>query len=212
MNTKALKSSAAFVVAVSVYHLITYFIVGFIASPLFDYPSLFKMPIISDYYRPSESIAFFIGPFLQIIRGVLFGLILLPFREFFKAEKFGWLWLWLIYIGIGILGTPAAAPASMEGLIYTKIPLWFHLIGLPEITMQTLVFSFLVHRLLRAKDHPLPVSITVIIQAFASTCISFIGYTIVSIVFALFANIGISQTSASFMLMGQFITPLLIIL
>lgn len=34
------------------------------------------------------------------------------------------------------------APCSIEGLIYTRLPLEFHLKGAPEILIQTLLFSY----------------------------------------------------------------------
>ena len=35
------------------------------------------------------------------------------------------------------LGTPAAAPSSFEGVVYTRLPWWFHLVGLPEMLVST---------------------------------------------------------------------------
>lgn len=199
-----------FVVTTTIYHLITYFIFGFIASSVFNYKQFFELPIIQDYYKAFGSVSNLLGPLIQIVRGLLFGLVLLPFVGFLKETKFGWLYLWFLFVGIGIIGTPAAAPASIEGLIYTKIPLWFHLIGLPEILCQTLVFSILVHRGVRAESHPLSLKVRTVIKALSMACFSFIGYTVISIGFALVLKAEISQSSSNFMVLGQFIMPLVI--
>jgi hypothetical protein len=193
------------------YHCITYFVFGIIASSIFNYRELFEHPIIIDYYKPYGSTVVLLGPALQIIRGLLFGFVLLPIREYLRNEKLGWLWLWSVFIVIGIIGTPAASPSSIEGLIYTKIPVWFHLIGLPEITLQTLAFSILVHRKERAEDHPLPKIFTTLVQSLVFTCISFIGYTVISIMFALLSGVKVSQNNADFKVLGQFIAPIVLI-
>ncbi|HKZ89344.1 MAG TPA: hypothetical protein VJ300_03700 [Thermoplasmata archaeon] len=39
-----------------------------------------------------------------------------------------------------------AVPGSIEGLVYTKLPLWFRAISLPEILLQTQAFSWLLVR------------------------------------------------------------------
>ena len=49
---------------------------------------------------------------------------------------------WML-IGLGILGTFAAPPGSMEGLIYTTIPVWLQLRGWIEIVPQALLLSAL---------------------------------------------------------------------
>jgi hypothetical protein len=190
--------------------MITYFVIGFAASFIFDYKNVFMLPVISDYYRPFGSVEIYIGPLLQLTRGLLFGLVLLPFRGFLKEQSLGWLWLWLLFIVFGILGTPAAAPASIEGLIYSKLPIWFHFFGLPEICLQTLIFSFFVHRNLRSKEHPLPKVFQNILHALIITSISFIGYSVISLFFALAAGIPIQQDGTNLIVLGQFIAPIVI--
>ncbi|MFI5184497.1 MAG: hypothetical protein ACHQNV_08865 [Vicinamibacteria bacterium] len=57
----------------------------------------------------------------------------------------GWLKLWGLLMGLAIFSTAGAAPGSVEGMIYTKIPVAHHLLGLPEVLLQTLAFSLLLH-------------------------------------------------------------------
>jgi hypothetical protein len=74
-----------------------------------------------------------------------------------------------------------------------------------------MVFSLLVHRRLRSKDYPLPVFLRKAFKAFSSTCISFLGYTFISIIFALSAGVQIDQSNATITILGQFIAPLIFI-
>ena len=79
-----------------------------------------------------------------IIRGLIFAVALYPFQSVFLNGRRGWLKLWGLLVGLAIFSTAGAAPGSVEGIIYTKIPLGSQLIGLPEVLLQTLAFSLLV--------------------------------------------------------------------
>jgi cytochrome c oxidase subunit IV len=206
-------NSAVFLLRVIIIHTLTYFIMGLIISNLFNYHEILEAPVIRDFMIGYGSASVFWGPFAQPIRGLIIGLVLMPFRTFLGGLKHGWLYLWLIFVGIGILSTPAAAPSSIEGLIYTRLPLWYHLIGLPEILIQTLVFSWLVHQYMR---HPsgilasLPEVFGTLLQAFAGACFAFIGYAVVSILYALAGSADInSAENMSFRVQGLFIALLI---
>ncbi|HSO70744.1 MAG TPA: hypothetical protein VLQ67_14050 [Arachnia sp.] len=201
--------AARFVAYVTVSHVVTYLLAGLVASRVFDYEAIFEQPVIRDYYLPYASPDVTLAWGLQVVRGALFGLVLLPFRRFLAATRWGWLWLWLLFVVIGILGTPAAAPGSFEGVIYTQIPLWFHAVGMPEILLQTLAFSFLVHRTLRSAEHPLPGWAKTLLSAASVASISFLGYTAVSLAFAFSAGVGLSSGS-DLRVLGQFVAPLVL--
>jgi hypothetical protein len=62
-------------------------------------------------------------------------------RERFFGNRNGWLAMWSVLVVVGILGTFGPAPGSMEGGIYTVLPLWVHLRGLPEVLLQSLLLS-----------------------------------------------------------------------
>ena len=51
--------------------------------------------------------------------------------------------LWLVLVVVGILGTFGPAPGSVEGMVYTTLPLRFHLESLPEIVVQALALATL---------------------------------------------------------------------
>jgi hypothetical protein len=113
---------------------------GLLASTLFDYPSWWNSEWMA-HYRPMDSPLVALGPALQPIRGLILAVVLYPFREVILESERGWLKLWGLLVGIGILSTYAAATGSVEGLIYTEIPLRFHLFGLPEVWGQSLLTS-----------------------------------------------------------------------
>ncbi|RYY72764.1 MAG: hypothetical protein EOO24_47125 [Comamonadaceae bacterium] len=99
-------------------------------------------------------------------------------------------------------------------MVYSRLPLWYHLIGLPEILVQTLLFSALAALVAR---HPvgtiaaLPPVARRAVRAVAVACFAFIGYAVVSVAFALAAGARI-DASANFTLatQGVFLFPLLV--
>jgi hypothetical protein len=152
---------------------------------VFDYGRLFQQEIIRDFMRPIDSPYVYAGPFLQPLRGLLLAIAIWPIRRVLLEGRFGWLILWNILVMVGILSTPAAAPCSVEGVIYSRLPLWYHLIGLPEILLQTLTFSVLLvwwwRRSETAADTTasrpagLPAEI---LKAVMTACFAYVGYAI----------------------------------
>lgn len=130
-----------FAVRVIVLHMLTYFIFGILASNVFDYKEIFKQEVIRGYMLPMTERNMWLGPFLQPVRGLVFAIGVWPIRGLLLEKKRGWLILWGLLVTIGIISTPAAAPSSLEGMLFSRIPMWYHLLGLPEICLQTLVFS-----------------------------------------------------------------------
>jgi hypothetical protein len=125
-------------------HMVTYMIMGMIAASLLNYKELFEDSLLSCMYRPFESPWIAAGPGLQIIRGFVFAAALWYFKEGFLYQKLGWLKLWGLLVGLAILSTAGAPPGSIEGFIYTKIPVSDQLTGYLEIMPQTLFFSIFV--------------------------------------------------------------------
>ena len=201
----------AFVLRAALYHSLTYVFFGLLASRLLDYQHALTSPIISDYMKdPLSEVGF--GPWLQPVRGLLFGLVLLPLRQLLSERERGWLILWGLFLVIGILGTPAAAPSSLEGLIYSRLPLWYHLFGLPEIVLQTLAFSVLLHRSTRPRPPPSPTSTKAhLLRALAGASFAFIGFAAVSTVFAfVFADGFRTEGAQSARTLGVFAAPFLV--
>ncbi len=204
---------AMFVARATVIHVVTYLLAGLVFSNLLDYRAAFEQPVIRDYMVEFGSTALYVGPIVQVVRGVLFGLVLLPFRRSLDT-RLGWLWLWLLVVVIGIVSTPAASPSSLEGLVYSQIPLWYHLFGLPEILVQTLVFSVLVWALVRFPQGilaALPPAFGGIVGAVAAASFAFIGYAIVSVIIAIALGANLADpANLSLRTQGLFIAPFLL--
>ncbi len=126
-------------------HTITYFLMGIIASSLFDYASRLARPDMICWFRQFDDPMIMAGPLFQPIRGFIFALVFFPFREILFEKKGGrWLMSWLL-IGLGILSTFGPAPGSVEGLIFTTIPIIDQLTGWLEIIPQAILFALLLH-------------------------------------------------------------------
>ena len=172
-------------------------------SNVFDYAEIFKREIIRDYMLPMNEHNVILGPFMQPVRGLIFAIGLWPIRGLLIEKKRGWLILWGLLITIGILSTPAAAPASIEGMLYSKIPMWYHLMGLPEILLQTLLFSiWLVWWERQTEKSPEPETkrenplIANIIKAIMTACFAYIGYAVGGLILAFRANATAAATGA----------------
>jgi hypothetical protein len=68
---------------------VTYLVVGIVAALTIDYAALFEEPVISDYMRPFGSVWVFIGPIVQLLRGLIIALVLLPFATCSGSETVG---------------------------------------------------------------------------------------------------------------------------
>jgi hypothetical protein len=122
-------------------HMLTYFLVGLVAFLVLDYRRAFETTELRYLMRPTTSPWVAAGPALQIFRGLLFAAILYPITADILRRKNGVLLLWSLFVGFAILGTAGPSPGSFEGILYTKLPISLHLMGLPEVVLQTLLFS-----------------------------------------------------------------------
>jgi hypothetical protein len=122
-------------------HTLTYFVMGALAFHFLHYADFINNP--NSGMKPTTSFVVLFGPTLQIFRGVLFATVFYPFREILFGRRYGWLLMAWILIGVGILGTFAAPPSSLEGFIYTTIPVRLQLRGYLEIVPQALLLSAL---------------------------------------------------------------------
>jgi len=137
-----LPSFNAFAWRVVSLHLLTYFMLGLAAYLILDYRQAYETTELRYLMRPTTSPWVAAGPALQPVRGLLFALILYPLASVFIRRSSGMLILWSLFLGMAVLGTAGPSPGSLEGIIYTKLPLRLHLFGLPEVIVQTFLFSF----------------------------------------------------------------------
>jgi len=202
MADRSFKAFVSFAIRVIVVHTVTYFVFGMIMSNVFDYGRVFQQEIIRDFMRPMESTSVFLGPILQPVRGLLYAIGLWPIRGVILEKKHGWLIVWGIFVLFGILGTPAASPSSMEGVIYSKLPLWYHLMGLPEILLQTLAFSFLLVWWDRHQFRPRPAVQkgafgADLLKAVMIGCFAYMGYAVGSLLTAFLAKVRVDMEAAA---------------
>lgn len=130
-----------------VAHTLTYFLVGFVASTVFNYAADFSRPELLRYMRQIGDPIIALGPALQPIRGVIFALAFYPLREILFKRPNGWLLTWWLLVALGILSTFGPAPGSVEGAIYTTLPLRDQFLsgGMLEILSQSFLFSALLY-------------------------------------------------------------------
>jgi hypothetical protein len=135
----------------TIVHTVTYFVIGLLAFTVFDYSARFADPVVAGMLRQTDHPLVSAGPLFQVIRGLLFGVVFYALREVFVARPKGWLTMWLVLVVVGILSPFGSAPSSIEGVVYTVLPLPFHLMGLPEILVQSGLLAYLTHYWVR---HP----------------------------------------------------------
>ena len=126
----------------AIVHTVTYFAAGLLAFTLFDYGSAFAEPPLDGFMRPVDDPLIMAGPLFQPVRGLLFGVVFYLLRDRYFDRQYGWLTMWVVMIVIGTFSTFGPAPGSIEGMIYTTLPLSIHLgVGHLETAGQALALS-----------------------------------------------------------------------
>jgi hypothetical protein len=126
-----------------VTHTVTYFIMGLIASTVLEYGRLYAETSLNLLMRQISDPLVMAGPLFQPIRGALFGVVFFLLRDTLFGRKNGWLVTWITLVVIGILSPFGPSPGSIEGMIYTTLPMELHLTGLPEVLLQALILAAL---------------------------------------------------------------------
>lgn len=120
-------------------HTIAYFVAGVFALLVMNYRDLFATDVISSFMKPVDEPIVVLGPVLQIFRGILLALVLLPLRKVFFIQKNGLMKLGVIILGLSLLSTIGPTMGSFEGYIYTKIPYMYQMLGYPEAILYVLL-------------------------------------------------------------------------
>ena len=107
----------------AVVHTVTYFVAGVLAFTLFDYGTALVEPPLDGLMRSPDDPMVMAGPLFQPVRGMLFGVVFYLLRDQYFGRRYGWLTMWVVMVVIGTLSTFGPAPGSIEGLIYTTLPL-----------------------------------------------------------------------------------------
>ena len=122
-----------------VVHTITYFFVGVPLFFIFNYSEGFTVPELACWMRPTDDPLVRAGLLFQPIRGLIFALAFFPIREILFGKKNGWLIMWWLLVSLGILSTFGPAPGSIEGMVYTILPL--SITTYLEVTLQSFALS-----------------------------------------------------------------------
>lgn len=122
-------------------HMIAYFVAGLFAVTFMNYRTHYASESLSYLMRSVESPIVALGPGLQIVRGLILGIILLPLRKTFVEDKTGFLKLALLLLGLSYLSTIGPTPGSFEGFVYTILPIQYHILGLPETILYLTLFT-----------------------------------------------------------------------
>lgn len=126
-------------------HTATYFFIGLLSCTFLDYTAKYADPVVANFMRQTGDPLVAAGPMFQTLRGILFGIVFYALREIIFPRKRGWLTLWLVLVIVGILSPFGASPSSIEGMLYTVMPMWFHIAGFPEVFIQSGLLAFLTH-------------------------------------------------------------------
>jgi hypothetical protein len=156
-------------------HTIAYFIAGGFAVLVMNYRELFATEIISSFMHPVDAPIVALGSFLNVFRGILLALILLPLRKTFFEEKHGLLKLGLIIIGLSLLSTIGPTMGSFEGYIYTKVPYMYQIMGYPEAILYVLLFMGILHISIKY-SHKKIITVLSIICVVLISLMSIMGY------------------------------------
>ncbi|MFW5979185.1 MAG: hypothetical protein ACOCQZ_00560 [Halanaerobium sp.] len=139
---KPSKRFVYFTIRFILVHVITYIFIGVVFMNLQNYASAFITMEGFSNFRALDSTIVRLAPLIQIIRGAFFAFILYPFYNTIIKSDYAWVKLFFLIWGFSLLGSVAPIPGSIEGMIYTKMSLAEHLIGIPEVTIQIFVFSW----------------------------------------------------------------------
>jgi hypothetical protein len=136
-----------------IIHTITYFLMGILASNLFNYKELFLSSNLSCFMRPTNHPMVMAGVLFQPIRGILFGVVFYLLRDILFARKNGWLITWIMLVFVGILSVFSAAPGSVEGFVYTQLGWSQFGPGMIEVITQALLLALLTFHWINQPQH-----------------------------------------------------------
>ncbi len=131
-----------FIAEVTFIHLVTYILCSLVFSVLIGYEKLYAMDVANTFMSPFGGGRTLIMPLVQILRGILFGVVLLWLKPLWENGRFGWVKIWGILLLLGLVNPFLPAPASIQGLTLTQLPFSFQMALLPEVLVQSLMLSY----------------------------------------------------------------------
>lgn len=140
MNKSRLKG---YLFRFALVHTLIYIITGLIFQNYLNFDPQFTSSVLYNNFREVDSFIIRFAPVFQLGRGIIIGLVIYPVYGSIVKSKYSWLKLFALLWGLTLIGAVAATPGSIEGFIYTKIPIIEHLVSLPEVTLQIFMFSII---------------------------------------------------------------------
>lgn len=140
INVNQKSNTIKFIWEITYAHVIAYFIAGIFALFVMNYRELFATEALSLIMKPVSDPIVVLGPTLQIFRGIILALAILPLRRAFFEEKYGYAKLGVIMLVFSLLSTIGPTTGSIDGYIYTTIPVMYQLQGYPEAILYILLF------------------------------------------------------------------------
>jgi hypothetical protein len=138
-------SFSSIAVKTTLVHTVTYFVIGLLSFLFLDYSAKYADPTVAVALRQTDHPLVTAGPLFQVLRGFLFGIVFYALRDLIFPKQRGWLTLWLVLLIVGVFSPFSSAPGSIEGVVYSTLPMWFHLMSLPELIIQSFLLAFLTH-------------------------------------------------------------------
>jgi len=120
-------------------HTIAYAVAGIVMMYFMNYEELWAMEVLS-FYKPIDDPIHHFAIALQVPRGILIALFILPLYKAFFEEKYGLWKLGLIVFGFSLISTIGAPWASYESYIYARFPLSLQIKGYPEAILYIGLF------------------------------------------------------------------------
>jgi hypothetical protein len=133
-------NSFKFIYRITVAHTVAYFFAGVFAVVFMNYREHYASKSFELLMLPVNSPMVALGPSLNILRGIMLGFILLSVRSIILGDK-GFLKLAILTLGMSFISTLGPTPGSFEGYIYTKLPLEYHLMWIPETLIYVAMFA-----------------------------------------------------------------------
>ncbi len=135
-NTVPSKWLRGYTFRFTLVHVIIYWVVGSIFYEISGYEEALATMEAFALWRDLESLAMVAAVFFgQIFRGAFLALLLYAFYGAYMSRRNGWLLLFGLVIGLKVFPAIFTVPESLRVAIAEAV------VGLPEIVVQTLVFS-----------------------------------------------------------------------
>ena len=166
-----------FIWRITYAHVISFFIAGAFAMTFMNYGEHYINEPLSLFMKPTTHPIVSLGMILQVIRGIIVALVIYPLHKAFFEEDYGFIKLGLIILGLSVLSTFGSGIGSVDGYIFTTLPLATHMLGYPEAIIWILSFIGILYLSYKYKNKKIIniVSITLMLLIFLMGIMGYIA-------------------------------------